>query len=280
MRILIAGCGDLGTRLAQLLIADGHRVWGVRRRPERLPAPIAGIAADLASGEGLERLPRSLDRVVYAAAADGSSDEAYERAYVAGLGHVIAAVGEDAARLIFVSSTSVYGQVDGRWVDETSPIEPAGFRGRRILEAEALVAALGGRGVVLRLAGIYGPGRTRLVDSVRSGSAVCWDDPPVFTNRIHVDDCAGVLRHLSSVAEPEATYLGVDHRPAADGEVKRWLARRLGVSEPPPAGPGPTPGRRPSGNKRCSNRRLLASGYRFRYPDYRAGYGALLRESG
>ena len=280
LRILIAGCGDVGIRLGRLLVRDGHEVWGVRRRPEKLPGDLRGVAADLTDRRSLNALPVEVDLVYYAAAADRSTDEGYRQAYVDGLHNVLGAVGEAPKRLVFVSSTSVYGQTDGGWVDETSPTGPGSFRGRRMLEAEALLTASGRRGVAVRFAGVYGPGRTRLIDSVRAGTAVCWDDPPVFTNRIHVDDCAEVLRHVGRLAEPDPIYLGVDCQPATDGEVKRWLARRLGVPEPPPASDRDGDRRRPSGNKRCSNHRLVATGYRFRYPDYRVGYGALLDESG
>ncbi len=277
MRILIAGCGDVGTRLGLQLITEGHQVWGLRRFPEKLPAGLRGLAADLTDPASLTGLPKDLDQVVYIAAADRSTEEAYQRAYIDGLRNVLAAA--ESKRLIFVSSTSVYGQDDGGWVDEESATEPASFRGRLILGAERLLDAADRQTIVVRFAGIYGPGRTRLIESVRSGEAVCWDDPPLYTNRIHVDDCAGMLHHLGQLLKPQSMYLGVDHEPAADSEVKRWLARRLGVPEPPSAADRPSSRRRMSANKRCSNRRLLATGYTFRYPDFRAGYGAVLSES-
>ncbi|MEM7353776.1 MAG: SDR family oxidoreductase [Acidobacteriota bacterium] len=276
MRILIAGCGDVGTRLGLLLAADGHQVWGVRRRPERLPEGIQGLAADLTDRASLAALPQALDQVYYTAAADRSTEEAYRQAYVDGLRNVLSAVGESPRRLVFVSSTSVYGQTDGSWVDEGSPTEPRSFRGRLILEAEAVLAERAQETVTVRFAGIYGPGRTRLIDSVRRGEAVCYDDPPLYTNRIHVDDCAAVLRHLGGLRSVPGIVLGVDHAPTPDGEVKRWLARRQGVAEPPEAGDRPATRPRPVANKRCSNRWLVDSGYRFLYADYRAGYGAML----
>jgi nucleoside-diphosphate-sugar epimerase len=147
------------------------------------------------------------------------------------------------------------------------------FEGERILLGGLFPAT------VLRLGGIYGPGRTRLIDRVRRGLAVCTDGPPLYTNRIHRDDCAGALRHLMTLAEPASLYLGVDHEPAEQCEVLRWLARQLGVSPPrlePPLGSTP----RRQSNKRCSNARLVASGYAFRYPGFRDGYSALLDEGG
>jgi len=288
MRVLIAGCGDLGTRLGLLLAAEGHEVWGARRQVRKLPDALHGLAVDLGDRESLSRLPKALDLVVYTAAADQSTEEAYRRAYVDGLRNVLTAVGSGPERILFVSSTSVYGQREGEWVDEASPTEPNGFRGRLILEGEKLLAAQDSSTMVVRFAGIYGPGRTRLIDSVRSGTAVCFDDPPLYTNRIHVEDCAGVLRHLAlAETTPGASHgavLGVDHEPAADGEVKRWLARQLGVPEPPSlkpfSEPGEAAGPRSRASKRCTNRLLLASGYRFLFPDFRAGYSAVLKELG
>jgi nucleoside-diphosphate-sugar epimerase len=127
---------------------------------------------------------------------------------------------------------------------------------------------------VVRFGGIYGPGRTRLIDSVRSGQARC--EPGLYTNRIHRDDCAGVLEHLLALAAPAPLYIGVDDEPALQCEVLRWLAQQLGVPPPVPSG-APDDSRRRGGNKRCCNARLRASGYRLLYPSYCEGYTALLR---
>lgn len=288
--ILIAGCGDLGTRLGRRLAEAGHAVWGLRRSPDKLPADVDGfhgLAADLFDADALAESLRdapfaAVDRVVYATAASGFEDDAYRRAYVEGVRNLLRAL--DAAglrpkRWVHVGSSSVYAQENGEWVDEDSPTEPEHFGGRRLLEGEALLdeATVAGQPletVVLRLTGIYGPGRTRLIDSVRSGRARCYD-PPVYSNRIHVDDAAAALEHLLFLAPVDDLYLGVDHEPAPDGEVKRWLAEQLGVADPPTAEPSPG-SRAMRSNKRCRNARLVASGFRFRYPNYRVGYGELL----
>ena len=144
MRVLIAGCGDLGTALALELAAAGDEVIGLRRHPEALPAPIAPFAADLADPRSLALLP-SVDAVVYAAAADSSTDEAYRRAYVDGVRHLLAAPGlqqHSPRRFVFVSSTAVYAQDGGEWIDERSPAQATHFRARLLLEGEALVRAI------------------------------------------------------------------------------------------------------------------------------------------
>ena len=278
-RALIAGCGDVGTGLGLLLAADGYEVFGLRRRPEHLPAPLRGLAADVTAPDTLRVIPDDIELLAYTAAADRSDDDAYRRAYVDGVGAVLAALtarGAPLRRVLFTSSTAVYGQTDGGWVDERSPTDPPGFSGRRVLEGEALVLGCGVPAVVLRLAGIYGPGRTRLIDRVRGGDAVVADGPPRWTNRIHRDDCAGAAHHLLARPDAAGLWVGVDHEPADEGTVLDWLAARLGVP-PPRRTPTPAPARSRAGtNKRCANRKLLASGYRFRYPTFREGYAALL----
>lgn len=282
VNVLIAGCGDVGCRLGVRLAAAGHRVWGLRRRPGSLPDGIFPVAADLTLPSSLGRLPPDLDLVFYTAAADAQTDGAYRRAYVGGVGNLLDALraaGGKPPRLLFTSSTSVYAQNGGEWVDEASPTEPRGFAGRRLLEGERLVLDGLFPATVVRLGGIYGPGRTRLVDKVRRGEALCTEGPPHYTNRIHSEDAAALLAHLGSLPECETLYLGVDGRPADRCEVVRWLARHLGAPAPRAVAREDQGPRAPAGSKRCSNRKLLATGYRFLYPSYREGYSALVRET-
>ena len=275
-RVLIAGCGDLGSATGSRLVADGHEVFGIRRRAGPIAAGITPIAADLAELSSLQSLPDGIDMLIYAAAADGFTDQAYERAYVTGLRNMLAAVEQPGLRrVIFVSSTSVYAQDDGSWVDERSATVPSGFSGLRLLQAEALLDALECDTSVVRFAGIYGPGRTQLIEQVRAGTR-CVDDPVQWTNRIHRDDCAGVLHHVALLDAPEALYLGVDSEPVGQCAVVRWLAGQLGAPEPVQVTASDASPRRRGGNKRCSNRRLLDSGYQFIYPGFKAGYSALL----
>lgn len=253
---------------------------GLRRDPSGLPAAITPVAADLGDAASLAAVPADVEALVYAAAADRRDDDAYRRAYVDGLRHVLARLRDAGAplrRLVYVSSTAVYAQDDGGWVDETSPTEPTHFTGRRLREGEQLALAAGVSGTVLRLAGIYGPGRTRLVDEVRAGTAVVAADAPMWTNRIHRDDCAGAIAHLLALPSPAPLWLGVDHEPAERGVVLDWLADRLGVARPQRVTDA---ARGRGGNKRCDGGRLRASGYTFQYPTFREGYAALLASRG
>ncbi len=298
MTVLLAGCGDLGTEAGLRFAAAGQQVVGWRRSPEKLPAAIEGVAADLSS-PGLPPLPAETTAVVVAIAADSPTEEAYRAAYVDGLTNVLDAVlaaqGSDGGvprRVLFVSSTAVYGDAGGGWVDESTTAVPGGFSGRILREAEELLydRLRGTRitPVVLRLGGIYGPGRTRLIDQVRSGTAV-GPAGSRFTNRIHRDDAAAAIVHLCSMSDtPGPLYLGVDNDPAELGEVLEFLAAELGLPQPPSASSlsasaaggtaGGSAGGEPSrgGNKRCSNALLRGTGFEFEYPSFREGYRAIL----
>ncbi|KAD3515088.1 NAD-dependent epimerase/dehydratase family protein [Arthrobacter yangruifuii] len=277
MRVLIAGCGDLGTEAGLRFAAAGFSVLGWRRTPEKLPAEITGQAVDL-TGE-LPRIPAGTDVVVIAVAAGARTEEAYRAAYVDGTANVLAALDRDGirpARILFVSSTAVYGDADGGEVDEDTAPAPASVTGAVILEAEQLLHDRRPDAVVLRLSGIYGPGRTRLIDSVTSGTAVV-PDGSQLTNRIHRDDAAAAIVHLATrVSAPAPLYVGVDMEPVELADVLGFLAAELG-RELPPA--GETSSSR-GGNRRLSNRRLRSTGFEFGYPTYREGYRAVLAGTG
>ncbi len=274
-RVLIAGCGYVGCALGVRLSASGHRVWGLRRTVEALPQCIAAVQADLADLSTLDALPRSLDTVVYCPAAGRRDDEAYRRTYVEGIRHLLAAIGrgnEWPGRLIYVSSTAVYGQSRGEWVDEDSPTAPVQFGGRRLLEGERFVAEHPVSSTILRLGGIYGPQRARLVDAVGRQDPIAVGVHPSYSNRIHLDDCVGILEHLMTVEGGRPVYLGVDHEPATIREIVGWIAARLHVPHPPED----SAPRGQRGNKRCRNARIVDSGYRFRFPSFREGFSALI----
>ena len=276
-RVLIAGCGYVGASLGESLAAQGDVVWGLRRRRVDVVDPIRPVCADLSEPASLCELPADVDYVVYAVSADAFTQEAYRRAYVDGLVNLQSVLeGRGArgpSRLLYVSSTGVYGQTDGESVDEDSAARPLGFSGRLLLEGERCALGSSIPTVVVRLGGIYGPGRTRLIERVRD-QAGCVAGFRRYTNRIHRDDCVGVLAHLMRLESPRSLYVAVDDQPATELEVMRWLALRLGA--PPPVEELEEDSSTRT-NKRCSNHRLRDSGYRFRYPTYQTGYEAVLR---
>ncbi len=276
--VLILGCGDLGQRLAERLPEDRYRVVGVRRSPPADTPSLTYRRSDLSQPDALRQLlAEPADIIVITMTPDERSDAGYRRAYVDTCMQLVSALKaqqQSPTLLLFVSSTGVYGQQDGSWVDETSPTQPESFSGQRLLEAEAIIRGSGFPHCIVRFSGIYGPGRTRLIEQVRQGRAVL---SAAFTNRIHADDCAGVLAHLIDKAcrgdEWESLYLATDSTPAPMAEVVNWLAMQLKVDRAVFA-PDQIDSER--GNKRCANQRLLNSGYRLRYPGYQQGYSVLL----
>lgn len=273
--VLVAGCGYVGAALGGLLARSGHRVYGLRRDPSALPAAVLPIAADLTSLSSIRAaIPSDVERVVYAAAASGRSEDAYEAIYARGLANVLeVASGRSIDRVAFTSSTAVYAQDDGRWVDEASPTDPTHFSGRILLSGERLLESAPMSTVTLRLAGIYGPDRTWLVRRVHAGDAHISPPgaSPRYGNRIHLRDCAGALAHLVALGRVDAVYLGVDDAPAPLSEVHAYVAGLLSVA---PVQGDMGAGR--GGNKRCDNRRLKESGYRLSVPTYREGYPSIV----
>ncbi len=279
-RILIAGCGYVGTCLGLELTKEGNLVWGLRRRSTLLPSQFAPLQADLTKPGDLWGLPQRLDYVFYTAAADSPSDPDYRAAYVVGLTNLLEAIQQqDQAprRIFFTSSTAVYGRTDGAWVDEDSSPLSAKPSSQFLLAGERALWESPFPSTVLRLSGIYGPGRIRLIEQVRSGKAVCWDGPPVYTNRIHRDDCTGILHHLMSLEKLARIYIGTDQDPVELNVVYRWLADQLSLPHPPLKPRLPFI-EETLNNKRCSNARIADTGYQFRYPTFREGYGQLLKD--
>jgi len=275
--VLIAGCGDIGCQLGSLLVQQNHTIYGIRRNVEDIPDSISPIQADLALK--LPEIPSDIDYVFYIASAGKYKDSAYYQAYVLGVQHTLEAMqNKNIKRLFFISSSSVFGQSDGEKVDETSPTSDANFSTKRLLEGEALINESKTPSTVIRFGGIYGPGRTHLIDLVQSGKAHCMED--VWSNRIHSADCAGMLAHLMNydIRNPEkveSLYVGVDNQPTPSCEVYDWLAEQLCVPDVEHIEPKES-SRQMRSNKRLSNARIKSTGYEFIYPSYQDGYLALL----
>ncbi len=271
-RVLVAGCGDVGMRVARQLRQRGELVTGLRRS-----LPGGGVdfplhAADLTAPASLRGLPDDIARIVYLPAPAARTEPAYRAIFVEGLRHLLEAVDtRKLERIVFVSSSAVYGDHGGARVDEATPPDPPGFRGRVLLQAERWLAAQGLPATVLRLAGLYGPGRTRLFERLRAGEVRVPRDKPFWSHRIHVDDAASAIVHLLYLRQAGPLYVGVDDIPLPLDVLYDHLAGLLGV--PAPAEGPPPPG---IGNKRLDNARLRRSGWQPRWPDAREGYAALL----
>ncbi|MGP1666957.1 MAG: SDR family oxidoreductase [Rhodanobacter sp.] len=272
-RILLAGCGDLGQRVAQRLRNRGTEVWGLRRQPP--PDTDDGIhwySGDLTQPESLHGLPTGITHVVYLPTPARRDEAAYRDVFLTGLQHLLKQLAQAALqRVLFVSSSAVYGDHAGAWVNEDTPPNPPSFNGTVLCQAEQWLASQRLPATVLRLAGLYGPGRLQLIERIRAGQARVPRGQPHWANRIHIDDAAAAIVHLLDLPAPESLYLGVDNTPLPLDVLYDYLARLTGA--PAPAdGPSP-PG---IGSKRLDNARLRGSGFTPRWPDARDGYAALI----
>ena len=272
-KVLIVGCGDLGGTVAKQLSAMDIQVTGVRRSD----AAISGvkiIQADITDSASLEVLkPIQPDILIYCVAANGQTDEQYKANYVDGLCNALATQSEkkNLKHVFFVSSTRVYGQKTDALLDEATPAIAADFGGERLLEAEALLNDLSCNATVLRLSGIYGAGRLRMINLAKSPQN--WPAQNSWSNRIHKDDAAAFIVFLVQQAlasKPIANcYIVTDSRPSSQYEVLSWIANQMQMNSDVT-----TPAI--EGGKRLSNYAMLSTGFQLQYPDFMAGYKALL----
>lgn len=275
-KILIAGCGDLGSGVGALLADDGYQVIGLKRTPPSDTGPIEYIKADLTKLSDLAGLDTDFDQVLIILTPDGRDVEAYRHVFIDGVNNLLQTFSEKnpVASFTFISSTRVYGQSDGSWVDEDSKTVPASERGEILLAAEQVVLAQNPHNTVIRFSGIYGPGRGRLLRTVAAGGEV-QKEPPAYTNRIHREDCIGVMQFIlekklaGKVLAP--IYVATDDDPAPMWDIVTKLAGMMKA----PAPVAKVSDRSGSQNKRISNKRIKSLGYLFKYPGYRDGYRAM-----
>jgi len=277
--LLVIGCGDLGGAVARHCAGLGWDVTGVRRSAIDIPG-VRMLAADVTDAASLQPLRDiAAELVLIVLTPGGFNDERYRAVYVDGLAHVLANLNTSRLRrLLWVSSTSVFDQDDGSLLDENSPARPSGFSGRRLLEAEQLLAHSGLPSTSIRFGGIYGRGRDRLLQQLRGGRRTA-PTPVRISNRIHRDDAVGILQFLLQRAAEgvalDPLYLGVDTEPTAIAEVERWFANYLQLDY---AQLQQTEGELRGGNKHCCSTRLQQLGYSFIYPTYREGLPTLLND--
>jgi nucleoside-diphosphate-sugar epimerase len=263
-RVLIAGCGYLGTSAAKLFLRNGWSVEGWTRSG----SPIAGMtvhAVDLSEADAVMRSEGEFDVVIHSASTRGGDAADYARVYQVGAKNLLKRFTR--SQVIFVGSTSVYAQRDGEWVDETSVAEPTHERGKILRDAEDLILSRDGR--VARLAGIYGPGRSALLQRVLSGEATVDQTKDRFVNQVHRDDAASALLRIAQLSEQGRIWNVADNSPFLLSECYYWLAQRLNrtLEEGAPE----TPRKRGESNKRISNTRLQSSGWIPQYPSFKEG---------
>jgi nucleoside-diphosphate-sugar epimerase len=276
-KLLHLGFGDLGMQLVPLLDSSAYSITGVCRRAYAQNYSHLRIRNhDLFQRETFtELLQQAFDVIVISMTPAVRSDEGYQQAYVQTCDYLIQQLQQVNWRprlILFVSSTSVYAQSSGEWVDENSLTEPTEFNGKRLLEAEARLRQSGFPVCVVRFSGIYGPGRDRLINQVKTGKLSASN---AYTNRIHIEDCARVLAHLiqlQKVKSLESVYLASDSCPATLNQVHLWLAEKMAIKNSTIAGESVP------GGKRISNSRLLSSGFEFLYEGFEEGYSKLIND--
>lgn len=278
-RLAIVGCGDLGLRCGGRLLDAGWEVHGLRRSPQRLPGGFRAWQADYTEPGGLDCLAAIAPQyllVTFNPA--GAGLDGYRRGYVESAARLAERVaGLPLRRIVVVSSTRVYAETGGGWVDESSALSSADPRAVALVEMEQTLAGSGLPTTQVRCAGIYGDPHGRLLSRIAGGS-ICSAAPLRYGNRIHREDCGAFLAHLLQRdwqgAPLEPVYNAVDDCPAPQHEVERCIAELLGVEVSESADAGP----RGAGHKRCRNHLLGASGYSLLYPDYRSGYAEVISQ--
>ncbi|MBA3696564.1 MAG: sugar nucleotide-binding protein [Methylotenera sp.] len=272
-KVLLVGCGDLGATVAMLLARLGLETIGLKRSPANIEG-VRIIQADVTQTETLNPLEQiQAAIVIYCVAANGQTDEQYKAQYVDGFRNVLATQKDNPKlqHVFFVSSSRVYGQTTHDLLDEADAAIPADFGGERLLEAENLLKNITCKSTVLRLSGIYGPGRLRMLNLAKSPNN--WPVQNSWTNRIHRDDAAAFMVFLVQLVLAGNTikpcYIVTDSKPVSQYEVLGWIADRL-------ATPKATNIPLVEGGKRLSNQTMRASGFKLQYPDFKSGYQALL----
>jgi len=285
MHVLVAGCGWLGTGLARTLLARGDDVTAVRRDAARLEElralGAAPLALDLADPASAARVPSGVEAIVACQAAGADGVEAYRAAYVRANETLLAAAGRLRLRgLVYTGSTGVFGQRDGSDVDERTPPAPASPAAEVLVEAERLLLGAAERGVparIVRLSGLYGPGRAGIVDRVRSGALALGPGDDAWMNFCHLDDAVTAVVAALDRGRDGAVYHGTDSHPARRREVVEWIASRLGV-DPPRAGGGDGA----AAGRGGANRRILGERTRrelsltLAFPSFREGLAPLV----
>jgi nucleoside-diphosphate-sugar epimerase len=281
IRLLIAGCGDLGMRVAQRVLQNPtNRVWGLKRTHHEDQVQMLGftwLKADLSNPETLKDLPAGITHILFSAAPHVRTESDYRAVYFDGLRNVVQnAYSSALKRVLFISSTAVYGEHGDEWVNEDTPVNPKNFNGRVLLEAEHWLSAFGSEHALttlsLRLSGIYGPGRIALLEKLKLGQVGAPSSAAHWSNRIHVDDAAAAIVHLMAFEHPQSTYLITDSTPLPMRTLYEALAQQVG-------GPVPAISESPSfvGSKRLSNARIRETGFLFQWPDSRDGYRDIIQ---
>ena len=270
--LLLIGCGDIGGQLGTKFLQRGWQVIGARRSTSQLPKGFQGQSIDFSRPDTLAALGEvRADYVLCTLTPSEISEAGYRAIFVDAFKATLANIHrESLQQLFFASSTSVYGQHNHEWITESSECQPRSYSGKAVLAAEQLLADSGLPHSICRFSGIYGPGRRRMLEIVERGQ--CAPEQPLqFSNRLHRDDCVGIVEHLilrhAAGESLDRVYLCSDELPVPIHEVHLWLSDKLGVKHQCNADY-----RHRTGSKRCDSSAIRNTGYTFRYPDFKKGY--------
>jgi nucleoside-diphosphate-sugar epimerase len=276
--VLIAGCGFVGLPLARIFVSAGWETAALTASGASAASlrgePFPAYALDISETNSLSHLVRRrFDTVIHCASSGRGDANAYAAVFLAGIQNLMANLVYE--RLIFTSSTSVYAQRDGSWVDETSPADPAPKTGQILRQTEDLVLASGG--TVARLGGLYGPGRCAPLKKLLEGRASIEEDGTRVMNTLHQLDAAAAL-HFLAETESSGLFNVVDNEPVTEIDWFRFVCQHL--HKPlPPTGPRNLDRKRGWTSKRVGNRRLRSLGWDPIYPTFKEGLATLLGEA-
>lgn len=276
-KILLVGFGQLASRLAQSLVKKNFRVTGLKRTPIQNPT-IEMHYLDLQAPDQLSTLSTEFDYVVITLTPDDMSLQGYRRSYFSNVENLLNHFRFHRANpcFVYVSSTRVYGQHQGEWIDETSATRPQSDKGNVLLDTERLIQSLD-NGIIVRFSGIYGGQRQRFLERVKAGIEL-QQTPPLYSNRIHQIDCVGILEFLicqhSQGNLNDSLFLASDTQPTPVYEVAEWLAETYQWQMPKALIKAPTTDQ----GKRCNSAKLQDMGYVFKYPSYKQGYAPQTNE--
>lgn len=281
---LVIGCGYLGERVAQRWLAEGSVVHCVTRSLDRArhleSLGFEPFVGDVTRPDTLAALPAA-DTVLHAVGYQPGSGVSRRAVYVDGLRAVLDRLDAHSSRIVLASSTGVYGESGGAWVDEETPCRPAREAGQVLLAAEETLRGhrRGSAAIVLRFAGLYGPGRIPKLADLKAGRPIAVSSHGML-NLIHIDDAAAAV--VAAAQAPPRTYVIADGHPVLRREFYRHVAELLRAAEPRFVEPSPDEAarQRGGGDKRVSNRRMIEElGVILQYPTYRAGLEAILAAS-
>ena len=277
--VLIAGCGYIGSALGELLASTGHRVTGIKRDVYPNHNGIHYVKADLSHLYDLTDMDTNFDQVMFMAAPDDKDEESYRHLFETGLVNLLNIFSQKSPKttFTFISSTNVYGQGGGEFVDEDTLANPTSFKGHILLSSEKNVLSQNSNNTIVRFSAIYGPGRNRMIKMALTSPEI-QQNPPFYINQIHKDDCVGILKLLvekkMAGEKLKSILLASDDDPAPMWDVISWLALHLNSERHKKK----TVNINANQNKRCVNHYLKQIGYNFKYPSYKEGYLPLISE--